>query len=134
MNKRNSKEQEIVIVDNKVIVSVMVGLTIALTSWVVDNTMGVYGMIIGAFFTWVMATYAYIIYGIDMLRRPCVRVLIITPLTLYTIANIIWYVYGNPRIEEVLSQILGAISTTMITCSVLVVLLRIASHMPGAKL
>ena len=126
--------EETVLVDNKVIVLVVSGLMVAFLSWLIHSKMGLYGMIIGAFFTWVMATYAYVVYGVEMLKYWRVRVLLISPLTLYIIANILWYIYGNPSIEEILSQILGAISTTLITLAVLLVLLRIAEHMPGAKL
>ncbi len=126
--------EETVIVDNKVVVLVVSGLMVAFLSWLIHSKMGLYGMIIGAFFTWVMATYAYVVYGVEMLKYWKVRVLLISPLILYIIANILWYAYSNPSIEEILSQILGAISTTLITLAVLLVLLRIAEHMPGAKL
>ncbi len=126
--------EETVLVDNKVVVLVVSGLMVAFLSWLIHSKMGLYGMIIGAFFTWVMATYAYVVYGVEMLKYWRVRVLLISPLILYIIANILWYIYGNPSIEEILSQILGAISTTLITLAVLLVLLRIAEHMPGAKL
>ncbi len=126
--------EEVVIVDNKVVVLIISGLMIALLGWLAHGKMGLYGMIIGAFFTWVMATYAYVVYGVEMLKYWRVRILLIVPLTLYIVANILWYVYGSPSIEEILSQILGAISTTLITLAVLLVLLRIAEQMPGAKL
>ena len=126
--------EETVLVDNKVVILVVSGLMVAFLSWLIHSKMGLYGMIIGAFFTWVMATYAYVVYGVEMLKYWKVRVLLISPLILYIIANILWYAYSNPSIEEILSQILGAISTTLITLAVLLVLLRIAEHMPGAKL
>ncbi len=133
MNIRKHDE-EVVIVDNRVVAFTITGLMIAFLSWLVHGKMGLYGMIIGAFFTWVMATYAYVVYGVEMLRYWKIRVLLIVPLTLYIIVNILWYFYGSPSAGEILSQILGAISTTLISLAVLLVILRIAERVPGAKL
>ncbi len=113
MDKYSRAEEKEIIVSEKVFFGFISCFIIALIGVVLNPLLGTYGIIIGAFFTWVMASYLYVIYGTSMLDSLRTKILLFTPTSIYAILVVVLFLNGG-KIVDVVSQLLSSISTTII--------------------
>ncbi len=109
---RNNESREI-IVSEKVFFSIIVFIIVAVIGVVLNPLFGVYGIIIGAFLTWVMASYLYAIYGSSMLDSLKSKMLLFMPTAIYVVLVLMFF-SGTETFTQAISQVLDSISMTVI--------------------
>ncbi len=112
-----------VVISGKVFFSIIAFIIIALIGVVLNPLFGAYGIIIGAFLTWVMASYLYVIYGSNMLDTVKLKVLLFTPTIIY-VALVIIFFSRSETIMQAISQILGSASMAVILYLFLYILME----------
>ncbi len=110
MKDDESKE---VVISEKVFFSIIASIIVAMIGAVLNPLFGIYGIIIGAFLTWVMASYLYVIYGSSMLDSIKSKILLFTPTAIYVVL-VLWLFSRSETLTQAISQVLGSISMTVI--------------------
>ena len=116
------KEGREVVISEKVFFGFIAAVIIALVGALLNPMLGAYGVIIGAFFTWVMASYLYAIYGVGMLDEIKLKVLLFLPTSIYM--ALVLYLFVKSSIVDALAQILGSFSSSMILYLLLYVIIE----------
>ncbi len=112
-----------VVISEKVFFSIIVFIIVAIIGVILNPLFGVYGIIIGAFLTWVMASYLYAIYGSSMLDSLKSKMLLFMPTTIYVIL-VLWLLSRSETFTQAVSQVLGSISMTVVLYLFLYILME----------
>ena len=112
-----------IVISEKVFFSIIAFIIVAVIGVALNPLFGVYGIIIGAFLTWVMASYLYAVYGSSMLDSVKSKILLFMPTAIYVV-TVLWFFSKPETIMQTISQVLGAISMTAVLYLFLYILME----------
>ncbi len=120
--RRYKQDEEEVVVSEKVFFGIIVAVILAFIGVALNPIFGAYGVIIGAFFTWVMASYLYAIYGVSMLESIKLRSILFLPTSAYI--ALVLFLFANNSIIKALAQIIGSVASTIIFYLILSIIIE----------